>query len=336
MPKAIFNPETMAKPAGRLPVLQYLPPEELSIEPAYQRSIEARESQLLIKTIAQDWNWDRCQVLLVSRRLDQHFVIDGQHRLAAAKLRGDIQQLPCVVGEYGSIEAEAEAFVEINSRRRPLSPLDKFKGAVAAGDEESIAILEVVEECGLSFAKHSNPNGWEPGEIINVGGLRGAWRTHGPDVTKCALTVMRRSFEGQVLRYAGTLFPGIAHLCKAGKGKAIVPARADRVISVLAGKSQGHWRSKMLTYMAENSHLGRDLATFQVMKAAVENRGKVIGASAPTQPVPIAPKPSAAGLDNFDARERGIKRHCSQCDALKTRNEVLSCSSNWCALKEIA
>jgi hypothetical protein len=51
-------------------------------------------SQALIRQIARHWDWDLCLPLVVSRRADGSlYVIDGQHRLAAARIRGDIDHL---------------------------------------------------------------------------------------------------------------------------------------------------------------------------------------------------------------------------------------------------
>ena len=57
-------------PLGRMPVLQFMGPCELQIDAAYQRSIESGESKTLIRKIAQHWNWDLCQPLVVARRPD--------------------------------------------------------------------------------------------------------------------------------------------------------------------------------------------------------------------------------------------------------------------------
>jgi hypothetical protein len=72
-------------PLGNMPAVQYLLLGQLNIDSSYQRSMETRDSQDLVRRIAQYWNWDLCQPLMVSRRLDGAlYVIDGQHRLAAA------------------------------------------------------------------------------------------------------------------------------------------------------------------------------------------------------------------------------------------------------------
>jgi ParB-like chromosome segregation protein Spo0J len=68
------------------------------------------------------WDWSLCQPLAVAKRDDGGLmVVDGQHRLEAARLRGDIEDLPCVVTAYRNAGDEAAAFVALNQQRRPLA-----------------------------------------------------------------------------------------------------------------------------------------------------------------------------------------------------------------------
>lgn len=55
-------------PRGALPVLQYLTPAQLSVDPAYQRKLDASSSEKLIREIAQRWDWSLCLPLVVARR----------------------------------------------------------------------------------------------------------------------------------------------------------------------------------------------------------------------------------------------------------------------------
>ena len=195
-------------PLGRMPALQNLLTSELGIDPQYQRSIETGPSQSLIRKIAQHWNWDLCQPLVVAARpTGEMMVIDGQHRLAAARLRGDIDQLPCVVVRYASAADEAASFVHLNQQRRPLSKLDVFKAAVASEDPEACAILAAMEAAGLSVAPHVNCTAWKPGMVSNIGGIEAAWRKYGSAIAAKALWVLAASYPGEVLQYAGTIFP---------------------------------------------------------------------------------------------------------------------------------
>jgi ParB-like chromosome segregation protein Spo0J len=97
-----------------------------------------------------------CQPLAVSRRPDGALtIVDGQHRASAAKLRGDIPHLPCVITSYANTGDEAAAFVALNQMRRPLSALDLFKAAVAAEDKEALLILGCLNAPDLSRSRHT-------------------------------------------------------------------------------------------------------------------------------------------------------------------------------------
>lgn len=186
-------------PLGAMPALQYAPPSHLAVDRSYQRSLEASASQSLIRKIAQYWNWDLCQPLVVSRREGGSlFVIDGQHRLEAARLRGDIQQLPCVIVSYADVADEAASFVNLNQQRRALSKLDLFKAALASEDKEAREIVDAMTDAGLSIAPHSNHLFWKPGMVSNIGGIERAWRQLGGGRCRCGI-----SHAGARLRRSG-------------------------------------------------------------------------------------------------------------------------------------
>lgn len=197
-------------PLGTLPVLQYCSPEQLKIDEEYQRTLSAGASQSLIRRIAMHWDWGLCQPLFVARRGDGGlYVVDGQHRLEAARQRGDIWQLPCVVTSFATMADEAAAFVSLNQQRRPLTQLDLFKAALAGGDFEASQIAIAVHDAGLAIAPHTNVTAWKPNMVANIGGLQRCYRAHGLQVLTAALDVLAVSFRGEVIRYAGTIFPGI-------------------------------------------------------------------------------------------------------------------------------
>lgn len=197
-------------PLGSPPTLEWRPVGELLIDSAYQREITAGPSQTLIRKIAQFWDWGLCQPLAVSRRPDgQLLIVDGQHRASAAKLRADIPHLPCVITSYACAGDEAAAFVALNQMRRPLSKLDIFKAALASDDMEATQIALTLEKVGLRVASTTNLNSIPPGAISNVGGLQRCYRVHGIQVLELSLAAMAKAYDGQVLQYAGSIFPGI-------------------------------------------------------------------------------------------------------------------------------
>jgi hypothetical protein len=299
-------------PLGSLPVLQYCRPDDLSIDATYQRSLQNGSSQTLIRKIAMFWNWDLCQPLVIARRDDGGlYVVDGQHRLEAAKLRRDIAQLPCVVSTYASAADEAASFVALNQQRRPLIALDLFRAALASEDEEATAILREIEGAGLKLAPHMTAAGWKEGMIGNVGGLQRAARIYGLPNLGTALRILARSFDAQVLRYAGTIFPGIAAACHV-KGAAL---DESRLIGVLKAGGQAHWRTEIMLQRAASDE-GLTLAARTVVLAAYDT------ARASELPqVASYLKPAEMGW-------------CSQCDRRVSGSQAARCASPFCAVKQ--
>jgi hypothetical protein len=73
---------------GTPPVLSWIDIARLNIDDTYQRSLEGESSVALIRKIAAKWDWRMCQLVQVARRADDSlWIVDGQHRHAAAVLR---------------------------------------------------------------------------------------------------------------------------------------------------------------------------------------------------------------------------------------------------------
>lgn len=325
-------------PLGRMPVLQFLPPAELGIDPAYQRSAEGGDSQALIRRIAQDWDWDLCQPLVVARRQQDQgeafYVIDGQHRLLAAKLRGDIAQLPCNIRSYPNVSAEAASFVKLNQQRKPLSKLDLFKAAVASGDEEACAIVEAMEDAGLRVAPHGNPAAWKPGMVSNISGIEASWRKHGKRRTATALRALSSAYAGQVLQLAGTIFPGIAAVSfdEHIRNKIFLHDRLEKFITMLAIRSQDDWRKDISALRVDNTGLSLSAASERVIRDAW---ARANGKPATANPAPRPQPPASAPRTVSTAMQTG-KRWCDQCDRGVDHREIAACRDSHCKVKGAA
>lgn len=126
--------------------LVYVAKESLRVDQTYQRSLNDSKR----KRIASNFNWAAMGVLLCARRPDGTlWVIDGQHRLAAAMSRSDVRDVPVVVFQFdGNIQDEAADFLIANKERKPLTGVDSFKAQVAAGDPIAIAVNDMVHSTG--------------------------------------------------------------------------------------------------------------------------------------------------------------------------------------------
>jgi hypothetical protein len=313
-------------PLGSLPVLQYCAPEQLLIDETYQRSLEVEASQALIRRIAMYWDWGLCQPLFVARRADGGlYVVDGQHRLAAAVLRADIQQLPCVVSHFDSAEQEAAAFVALNQQRRPLNAIDLFKAALAAGDMEASQIKLCLDEAGLQLSNHTNNQQMKAGHVANVGGLQRCYRIYGIQVLSASLQVLAAAYPKQVLRYAGSLFPGIVAVVAGEINNRVAPADlVPRLAAFIGREMQFAWYGRFAQAIADDLTLKRPQAAEKVLRAAwVECSQPQLGQTA-------SPPPGAVAATFLRPAETAW---CDQCDQNVSGAKAERCASPFCKLK---
>lgn len=257
---------------GNMPALNWCRLDQLHIDDAYQRSIDTPGSQSMIRAIARKWNWDLCQPLFVAKRDDgRMYVVDGQHRLAAAQMRGDIGQLPCIVSMTSGSAQEAKLFSEFNRRRRAPSQLDLYFADLAAGEPVAADINCALIAAGLSMSKHTNAASFKPGQLMNIAGLRSCHRMYGLDVLSVACDQMAKGWAGKRLQYAGTLFPGIVEIVRHERG---VAKRAPRwaeghrvqaIAPFLASRQQMDWYGLVMRAKGDNPGTNTHVISAQVL-----------------------------------------------------------------------
>lgn len=226
-----------APPIGTPPAVQYFEPRQLQVDSSYQRSTRSRSSQRLIEEIAARWDWRLCTPLLVASRDGGLYIIDGQHRWEAAMLRGDIPFLPCAVGNYTGSAEEAALFVAANRHRVRVNPMDMWRAAVAAGDQATCTIDQLLGKAGLSIAASPQHHQLAAGELLCTKALYSALRIHGADKLEAALLAMGAAFADQVIAHSGLLFAAIL-------GFFVSPAEgfdADRLVEALEASSAEEW-----------------------------------------------------------------------------------------------
>lgn len=199
------------EPTGTPPSIEWCPLSRLLIDEDYQRSLDHPISEKLIRTIAETWDWRLCGPLTVSKRADDNlYVIDGQHRLAAARIRNDIPHLPVLISRFESVKEEARLFVAINTARRQPTQLDKFHAKLIIGDEEAIEINDIVSSVGLKVGR--SPYKIHDGEICCVAVLSRCLKQYGRTFLSAALVNMAEAWPGDAMRSANELVPGLCYL----------------------------------------------------------------------------------------------------------------------------
>lgn len=128
--------------------LDHIDPASQQVDESYQRGL----NETKVEALASNWSDNAVGTIEISERADgSHYIIDGQHRVAAARLIG-IRSLPAKIYTGLTLAEEAAAFVQSNTWRTSPLPLAIFRARLAAGDPTAHAILRVIEEAGYVLA----------------------------------------------------------------------------------------------------------------------------------------------------------------------------------------
>ena len=128
---------------------------DLNVDHTYQRD----EAVAKVLDMAREWSWISCGAISVSLREDgSWWVMDGQHRVLAAHRRSDITELPCMVFEPGTIQREAQGFLDQQTKRKPVSMTDKYRAMLVTEDPTALKVKTYVEASGRRVTRDSNAN----------------------------------------------------------------------------------------------------------------------------------------------------------------------------------
>lgn len=142
-------------------VTRAVPADQLTIDPRVQRASDPRR----VKKLADNWDDLMVGVLTVSHRVkypavgtdsldrtEEFVVLDGQTRLEAFRLVCNDDavtsaSLSCQVYEGLTLQEEADIFLKHNDRRA-VTPRDRFRLAVTAGEEWALDIRDISARTG--------------------------------------------------------------------------------------------------------------------------------------------------------------------------------------------
>lgn len=238
-PKALATPVGSGPVLGTPPTLEWVAAERLSVDPDYQRSTAGEHSRKIIFGMVKAWDWALCQPLVVSRRADGSlFVLDGQHRLAGARERGDIPHLPCVLQHGQDPAGEAAAFVALNTRRQKLSQGDIFNGMLAAGDADAKAMAALLGETGWMQARSQINLASSPGLLMCAPTLVKRLRADGEAAVRNALTALREAYPDRPVPNSATLLNALVCIYRDGDLDGIDP---DLFIETMGEIEPGDW-----------------------------------------------------------------------------------------------
>lgn len=179
---------------GYLPAMEWLPIDSLTVDRNYQRNINSRRSQQNIKQIIKNFQWRKFTPVVVSKNEDNTYsVIDGQHRLEAAKALGDIDELPCYIVDAENTRDQARSFVSINRDRVSINPFNLHKSLTAAGESVDCYVDEFCQRIGIRIPDNGQI-GKDPTATLALSTIRGLLRKKQETPLERAILALREAF----------------------------------------------------------------------------------------------------------------------------------------------
>ena len=172
---------------GQVGVLEVVKIDDLHRDMSYQRPI----NQELVDKIASTWDIAAAGPIVVSRRTNGDlYIVNGQHRTAAARQAGETEVLAQVLN---GLTAEEEAVLRLKGNvRRTDKPQERFQAQLTAGDQESHAIKAIVEAVGGQV--NTSNNGTYG--INAISSLEGLYRRDNGILLTRTLETIKEAFGG--------------------------------------------------------------------------------------------------------------------------------------------
>lgn len=109
------------------------------------------------KKLADEWDENKFEPIIVSYRDGIYWIVDGQHRTVGKKIKfGADATIMCKVITGLTYEQEAFYFGSQDEGERAVPPIIKFNAFAISKDESTLAIKSIVEECGFKISKDNH------------------------------------------------------------------------------------------------------------------------------------------------------------------------------------
>lgn len=205
---------SLKTPASNPLTLAEFSPDDLSIDRRVQRTEGV--SEVRVAEIAANFNPAAIGTLTVSHRASgQNIILDGAHRVAAARLVGYADKLPAIVHTGLTLQQEAEMFLLLNDFKSPSS-ITRFKVRVVQGDPVAVEINRIIQEHGW----HVNGAAKTTAGVAAVGALEQIYRNGGgskpagahPQLLNQVFEVITAAWEHDADSAHGSIILGVAQL----------------------------------------------------------------------------------------------------------------------------
>lgn len=240
--------------------------DELNISDAYQRTIVPAR----VNRIAKNLDQDAFGSLTVGQRRDgTYWVVDGMQRLTAARKLG-IGMVPCDVFVSDGQEHEARVFRLKNRERTNVSACALFRAQLTEGDEQTIAIAQIVKDAGLKLALRDEGSHYPYLKAVKA--LERSFQRVGPEGLSTSLEMLIEAWPGEDGSLQGDMIEGMCWFIKKHPDfdrKRLVTRLAKKSVTSVLRAADANLK---LGRDRDSSSYGRSLATYDAI-ALIYSKG---------------------------------------------------------------
>jgi hypothetical protein len=116
---------------------------------SYQRVLEPKR----VKRIVAEYHPNLINAVKVSHRDGKYYIFDGQHTVAALKIKQnkEVVSVECKIYEGLTAADEAELFAQQNGISKDVTTIEKIRALYYAGNEKVAALIKTTESVGFKF-----------------------------------------------------------------------------------------------------------------------------------------------------------------------------------------
>ena len=200
------------------PLFQRIHISQLHVDPIVQRALDPHRAQ----QIANKFDPSSTGALIVNHRSDgKYFIIDGQHRHAAAVLTKYDGKLNCVVHEGLSLDREAALFLALNDSKL-VQAVDKFRMRVLARDPAALEVNDIIDRYGWKVAQSNSSACFAAvaaiEKVYNGAGVYAAGAAH-PELVQAVMFTITKSWGHVALGGHSMIVGGLGQVFARYAGK---------------------------------------------------------------------------------------------------------------------
>ena len=170
----------------------------------YQRHLNANR----VKRIAAEFDERIANAPKVSYRNGHYYVFDGQHTIAARKLRNNNCDLDILCKVYSGLTEQEEAllFAQQTGISAPLTAGAKLRAKIHGGNPEAIAFQSATQRAGFGLSFNQSHAKWK---IACIATAFAEYRQHGERIYTDALRVLAEAWEGDIDSLRSEVLQGV-------------------------------------------------------------------------------------------------------------------------------